>query len=91
MTKFSWLWSRLCKVASFGFARIIKEDIYSPKEGTKFPIKWMAPEAALYNSSNIKSDVWSFESLKHLMEDYYVSAAEGSYQQNVHERKEEGI
>lgn len=134
----------VCKVADFGLARVIKEDIYSPREGTKFPIKWTAPEAALYNRFTIKSDVWSFgilmtevvtkgampypgmnnrqvleaveegyrmpkpeaspaplyeimlscwrkepeerptfETLKHLMEDYYVSAAEGSYQQNV--------
>ena len=50
----------LCKVADFGLARIIKEDIYSPREGTKFPIKWTAPEAALYNRFTIKSDVWSF-------------------------------
>ena len=49
-----------CKVANFGLARAIKEDIYSSKEDTKFPIKWMAPEAALYNQFTIKSDVWSF-------------------------------
>jgi fyn-related kinase len=49
-----------CKVADFGLARVIKEDIYSPKEGTKFPIKWTAPEAALFNRFTIKSDVWSF-------------------------------
>ncbi|CAF5026030.1 unnamed protein product, partial [Rotaria magnacalcarata] len=30
------------------------------KEGTKFPIKWTAPEAALYNRFTIKSDVWSY-------------------------------
>ena len=133
-----------CKVADFGLARVIKEDIYSPKEGTKFPIKWTAPEAALFNCFTIKSDVWSFgilmtevvtkgtmpypglnnrqvlehlevgyrmpkpdtcpdplysimlecwrsepeerptfESLKFRIEDYYVSAAEGSYQNNI--------
>ena len=49
-----------CKVADFGLARVIKEDIYSPKEGAKFPIKWTAPEAALYSRFTIKSDVWSF-------------------------------
>ena len=26
----------------------------------QFPIKWTAPEAALYNRFTIKSDVWSF-------------------------------
>ena len=50
----------LCKVADFGLSRVLKEDIYSPREGTKFPIKWTAPEAALYNRFTIKSDVWSF-------------------------------
>lgn len=130
----------VCKVADFGLARVIKEDIYNPREGTKFPIKWTAPEAALYNRFSIKSDVWSygvtisevitkgampypgmnnrqvleavdrgyrmpppegcpdplynimlscwktepddrptFESLKALLDDYYVSAAEGAY------------
>lgn len=50
----------VCKVADFGLARVIKEDIYNPREGTKFPIKWTAPEAALYNRYTIKSDVWSY-------------------------------
>ena len=50
----------VCKVADFGLARVIKEDIYNPREGTKFPIKWTAPEAALYNQYTIKSDVWSY-------------------------------
>ena len=50
----------ICKVADFGLARVIKEDIYNPRDGTKFPIKWTAPEAALYNKFSIKADVWSF-------------------------------
>ena len=50
----------VCKVADYGLARVIKEDIYNPREGAKFPIKWTAPEAALYNRFTIKSDVWSF-------------------------------
>ena len=37
------------KVADFGLARIIDEDIYEARTGAKFPIKWTAPEAALYN------------------------------------------
>jgi len=28
--------------------------------GAKFPIKWTAPEAALYGRFTIKSDGWSF-------------------------------
>lgn len=31
-----------------------------PHAGAKFPIKWTAPEAALYGRFTIKSDVWSF-------------------------------
>lgn len=51
------------KVADFGLARAIKDktqNIYAAREGTKFPIKWTAPEAALFNRFSIKSDVWSF-------------------------------
>lgn len=39
----------ICKVADFGLARVINEDIYEAKVGAKFPIKWTAPEAANYN------------------------------------------
>ena len=28
--------------------------------GAKFPIKWTAPEAAIYGKFTIKSDVWSY-------------------------------
>jgi len=55
--------NNVVKVADFGLARVIKEfqeGVYDAKEGTKFPIKWTAPEAALYNRFTIKSDVWSF-------------------------------
>ena len=37
------------KVADFGLARVIDEDIYEARTGAKFPIKWTSPEAALYN------------------------------------------
>ena len=49
-----------CKVAEFSRAQMIEEDIYIAREGEKIPIKWTAPEAALYNRYTIKSDVWSF-------------------------------
>ncbi len=52
--------SNICKVADFGLARIIKDDIYESRVGAKFPIKWTAPEAANYLAFTIKSDVWSF-------------------------------
>lgn len=28
--------------------------------GSKFPIKWTAPEAAMYGKFTIKSDVWAY-------------------------------
>uniref|UniRef100_A0A1A8BB21 Tyrosine-protein kinase n=1 Tax=Nothobranchius kadleci TaxID=1051664 RepID=A0A1A8BB21_NOTKA len=52
--------SLLCKIADFGLARAIEDDEYSAREGTKFPIKWTAPEAINYGSFTIKSDMWSF-------------------------------
>ena len=36
------------------------KKIYTFLTGAKFPIKWTAPEAALYGKFTIKSDVWSF-------------------------------
>ena len=50
----------IVKVGDFGLARLIVDDDYSAREGAKFPIKWTAPEAALFNRFTIKSDVWSY-------------------------------
>uniref|UniRef100_A0ABK0LC17 Tyrosine-protein kinase n=1 Tax=Rattus norvegicus TaxID=10116 RepID=A0ABK0LC17_RAT len=50
----------ICKIADFGLARLIVDDEYNPQQGTKFPIKWTAPEAALFGRFTVKSDVWSF-------------------------------
>ena len=55
--------NNVVKVADFGLARLIADDEYNAHEGAKFPIKWTAPEAALYNRFSIKSDVWSFSVL----------------------------
>ncbi|XP_060606256.1 proto-oncogene tyrosine-protein kinase Yrk-like [Ruditapes philippinarum] len=52
--------NNIVKVADFGLAKIIEDDEYNPKHGTKFPIKWTAPEAAMYQRFTIKSDVWSY-------------------------------
>lgn len=52
--------NNIVKVADFGLARIIKEEVYEARVGTRFPIKWTAPEAINYNKFTIKSDVWSF-------------------------------
>ncbi|CAH2245640.1 tyrosine- kinase Blk [Pelobates cultripes] len=48
-----------CKIGDFGLARIIDSE-YIAREGTKFPIKWTAPEAINFGIFTIKSDVWSF-------------------------------
>lgn len=56
--------NNVCKVADFGLARVFKKDnednVYEAKEGSKFPVKWSAPEAINENKFTIKSDVWSF-------------------------------
>ena len=50
----------ICKVADFDFSRVTDEGVYEAHTGAKFPIKWTAPEAALFSRFTIKSDVWSF-------------------------------
>lgn len=52
--------SRIVKVADFGLARVIEDSEYTARQGAKFPIKWTAPEAAMYGKFSIKSDVWSY-------------------------------
>uniref|UniRef100_A0A673B8X6 Tyrosine-protein kinase n=1 Tax=Sphaeramia orbicularis TaxID=375764 RepID=A0A673B8X6_9TELE len=52
--------NNVCKVADFGLARKENEMVYEAKEGTKFPVKWTAPEAIHDNKFTIKSDIWSF-------------------------------
>ena len=36
------------------------DDEYTASEGTKFPIKWAAPEVISFAKFSSKSDVWSF-------------------------------
>jgi serine/threonine protein kinase len=51
---------KVVKVADFGLARVIEDSEYTARQGAKFPIKWTAPEAAMYGKFSIKSDVWSY-------------------------------
>lgn len=52
--------NNIVKVADFGLAKAIEDGEYNPHSGAKFPIKWTAPEAALYGKFTIKSDIWSY-------------------------------
>ncbi|XP_018415115.1 PREDICTED: tyrosine-protein kinase Srms [Nanorana parkeri] len=50
----------ICKIADFGLARLLKDDLYSPESNRCIPIKWTAPEALSFCKYSTKSDVWSF-------------------------------
>ena len=50
----------VCKISDFKSAKELDDDFYEAPAEEKPPIKWTAPEAALYRRFTIKSDVWSF-------------------------------
>ncbi|XP_076067112.1 tyrosine-protein kinase Fyn-like isoform X3 [Oratosquilla oratoria] len=85
-----------CKVADFGLARIIEGDSYcaqtisSNPSGNKFPVKWTAPEAMLYNRFTIKSDVWSFGVLLYEIITYGANPYPGMNNREVIERVQAG-
>ncbi|MEQ2309693.1 hypothetical protein AMECASPLE_001250 [Ameca splendens] len=48
------------KVSDFGMTRFVLDDQYTSSQGSKFPVKWSAPEVIKYSKFSSKSDVWSF-------------------------------
>ncbi|XP_032064510.1 tyrosine-protein kinase ITK/TSK [Thamnophis elegans] len=50
---------QVVKVSDFGMSRYVL-DVYNSSIGSKFPIRWSAPEVFSYNRYSTKSDVWSF-------------------------------
>ncbi|KAM8972925.1 tyrosine-protein kinase ITK/TSK isoform 2-T2 [Pelodytes ibericus] len=52
--------SLVVKVSDFGMTRFVLDDQYTSSTGTKFPVKWSAPEVFRYGRYSSKSDVWSY-------------------------------
>lgn len=57
--------NNVAKICDFGLARVIENNEYCHqgvynKQGSRFPVKWTAPEAIIYGQFSIKSDVWSY-------------------------------
>lgn len=48
------------KVADFGLSRLLKHNEYTAAAGSRFPIKWTAPEGLTFNSFSSKSDVCAY-------------------------------
>ena len=44
----------------YNLYRFVVDDEYTASEGTKFPIKWAAPEVITHARFSSKSDVWSY-------------------------------
>lgn len=69
------------KVKNFGLAIIIEEGAqeYTLLHSFKFPVKWTAPEAALFGKFSSKSDVWSFGVLMYEVITYGKAPYRGQY------------
>ncbi|XP_040559300.1 cytoplasmic tyrosine-protein kinase BMX isoform X1 [Gallus gallus] len=48
------------KLSDFGMTKYVLDDLYVSSLGTKFPVKWSAPEVFHYTKFSSKSDVWAF-------------------------------
>lgn len=55
-TRYTWFGGSICLLWLMNVTRLC----YIMMTGAKFPIKWTAPEAALYGRFTIKSDIWSY-------------------------------
>lgn len=49
--------NKLCKIADFGMSRTAGA---SGRARGALPVRWMAPEALMYNVHTHQADVWSF-------------------------------
>jgi len=78
------------KICDFGLARAIEDNDYCPRQGTKFPVKWTAPEAIMYGKFTIKSDVWSFGVLMMEIITYGAVPYPGMHNREVIEHIERG-
>ncbi|XP_072256544.1 tyrosine-protein kinase ITK/TSK [Pyxicephalus adspersus] len=52
--------SLVVKVSDFGMTRFVLDDQYTSSSGSKFPVKWSAPEVYQYGRYSSKSDVWAY-------------------------------
>ncbi|XP_075970116.1 uncharacterized protein LOC142972743 [Anticarsia gemmatalis] len=50
--------NKLCKIADFGMSRCAGAGARAPRGA--LPVRWMAPEALLYNVYSHHTDVWAF-------------------------------
>lgn len=50
--------NKLCKIADFGMSRCAGSGARQARGA--LPVRWMAPEALLYNVHSHQTDVWAF-------------------------------
>lgn len=74
----------ICKIADFGLARLLKDDMYSPENNRTIPIRWTAPEALSHCKYSTKSDVWSFGVLVYEVYTYGETPYKGWKNQDVY-------